>query len=359
MKQMEERVLMKGCEAIAEAAVRAGCRFFSGYPITPQNEVPEYLSWRLPEVGGVYVQGESEVAAINMIYGAASTGTRAMTSSSSPGISLKTEGISYIASTNLPAVILNFQRGGPGIGTIQASQSDYFQAVKAPGHGGHRCLVYTPYTVQETVEIIKTAFDKSQEYRTPVIVLIDGVIGSVIEPVTLPEMVEPDPDEGKSWRLDGNEGREGRDIRPFAHSIPGVVTDRLDAAKMYKLWEEKEARYEEMYVEDAEYVLVAYGSAARLALSTIYDLRAEGCKIGMIRPITAYPFPKAPFDALDASKVKKVISVEMTLPAQLGEDVALVLNGRIPVEQVCFTGGVVPAYEDITMRVKSVIGGEL
>ena len=276
---MAERVLMKGCEAIAEAAVRAGCRFFSGYPITPQNEVPEYLSWRLPQVGGVYVQGESEVAAINMVYGAAATGTRAMTSSSSPGISLKTEGISYLASTNLPAVILNFQRGGPGIGTIQASQSDYFQAVKAAGHGGHRCLVYTPYTVQETVDVIQKAFDKAQEYRTPVIVLIDGVIGAVMEPVVLPDVVDPDPNEGADWALTGNEGREGRDIRPFAHTIPGVVLDRIDAAKMYEKWAAEEAMYEEIETEDAEYVLVAYGSAARLALSTVNDLRAEGFKV--------------------------------------------------------------------------------
>lgn len=354
---MPERVLMKGCEAIAEAAVRAGCRFFSGYPITPQNEVPEYLSWRLPGVGGTYVQGESEVAAISMIYGAASTGVRAMTSSSSPGISLKTEGISYLASTNLPAVILNFQRGGPGIGTIQASQSDYFQATKAIGHGGHRCLVYTPYTVQEAVDMIRLAFDKSQEYRTQVIMLLDGVIGSVMEPVTLPEMAAPDPDEGKGWRLDGNQGRQGRDIRPFAHSIPGVVTDRLDAAAMYEKWADKEVRYEEICMEDAEYVLVAYGSAARLALSSVYDLREMGCKIGMIRPITAFPFPRVPFDNLEPGRIKKVISVEMTLPAQLAEDVALSLRGRIELDRVCFTGGVVPPYEDITDRVMKIIGG--
>lgn len=352
---MAERVLMKGCEAIAEAAVRAGCRFFSGYPITPQNEVPEYLSWRLPEVGGVFVQGESEIAAINMVYGAASTGTRAMTSSSSPGISLKTECISYMASTNLPAVILNFQRGGPGIGTIQASQSDYFQAVKAAGHGGHRCLVYTPYNVQETVDIIGRAFDKSQEYRTPVIVLIDGVHGAVIEPVVLPDMRKPDLNEAADWALTGNEGREGRDIRPFAHSIQGVAIDRMAAAEMYKKWAAEEAMYEEIQTEDAEYVLVAYGSTARLALSSINDLRAEGYKVGMIRPITAYPFPQEPFDKLCVEKTKKVIPVEMTLPAQMAEDVAIAVNGRLPIEQVCFTGGYVPAYEDITDRVRKII----
>lgn len=352
---MAERVLMKGCEAIAEAAVRAGCRFFAGYPITPQNEVPEYLSWRLPEVGGVYVQGESEIAAISMVYGAACTGTRAMTSSSGPGISLKTEGISYLASTNLPGVILNFQRGGPGIGTIQASQSDYFQAVKAAGHGGHRCLVYTPYDVQETVDIIGKAFDKSQQYRTPVIVLIDGVHGAVMEPVILPDFKVRDANEGSDWALTGNEGRDGRDIRPFAHSIPGVILDRLDAAKMYQKWAEDEAMYEEIQTDDAEYVLVAYGSAARLALSTVNDLRAEGIKVGMIRPITAFPFPQAPFDRLCADRVKKVIPVEMTLPAQMAEDVALALNGRIPIENVSFTGGYVPVYEDINDRVKNII----
>ena len=353
---MGERVMMKGCEAIAEAAVRAGCRFFSGYPITPQNEVPEYMSWRLPEVGGVYVQGESELAAINMVYGAASTGTRAMTSSSSPGISLKTEGISYLASTDLPAVILNFQRGGPGIGTIQASQSDYFQAVKAPGHGGHRCLVYTPYTVQEAVDLIRVAFDKSQQYRTQVILLMDGVLGVVMEPVVLPDPIEPDRSEAAAWALTGNEGREGRDIRPFAHAIPDVVLDRLAAAKKYETWAKEEVRYETVGLEDAEYVLVAYGSAARLAKSSVDDLRAEGCKVGMIRPITAFPFPQAPFDGLDPAQVKKVIAVEMTRPAQLWEDVRLAVNGRLPVESVSFTGGYLPAYEDITAGVRQIIG---
>jgi 2-oxoglutarate/2-oxoacid ferredoxin oxidoreductase subunit alpha len=349
---MREKVLMKGCEAIAEAAVRAGCRFFSGYPITPQNEIPEYLSWRLPEIGGVYVQGESEIAAISMIYGAASTGTRAMTSSSSPGISLKTEGISYLASTNLPCVILNFMRGGPGIGTIQASQSDYFQAVKAPGHGGHRCLVYVPYSVQEAVDTVRKAFDKSQKYRTPVIILVDGVIGAVMEPVMLPEMLELDPNEGGDWALTGNESRLGRDIRPFAHTIPGVVQDRIDARVMYEHWAEAETEYEEYMVDDAEYVIAAYGSSARIAKSTIRTLREQGVKIGLIRPITAFPFPNKPFDALDLTKVKKVITVEMTDPPQFVEDVALAINGRIPVESACVTGGIVPALEDITALVE-------
>lgn len=349
---MSEKVLMKGCEAVAEAAVRAGCRFFSGYPITPQNEVPEYLSWRLPEVGGVYVQGESEIAAISMVYGAASTGTRAMTSSSSPGISLKTEGISYLASTDLPCVILNFMRGGPGIGTIQASQSDYFQAVKAPGHGGHHCLVYVPYSVQETVDTVRKAFDKSQEYRTPVIILVDGVIGAVMEPVALPEMLEPDPDEGKDWALTGNEGRTGRDIRPFAHTIPGVVQDRIDARNMYERWAETEAEHEEYMLEDAEYVIAAYGSSARIAKSTIRELREQGVKIGLIRPITAFPFPNEPFRKLNTEKVKKVITVEMTDPPQFAEDVALAVNGRVPIESVCVTGGIVPTLEDITALVE-------
>lgn len=353
---MAEKVLMKGCEAIAEAAVRAGCRFFSGYPITPQNEFPEYMSWRLPEVGGVYVQGESEIAAVSMVYGAASTGTRSMTSSSSPGISLKTEGISYLASANLPAVILNFQRGGPGIGTTWASQSDYFQAVKAAGHGGHRCLVYCPGTVQESVDIIPKAFAKSQEYLTPVIVLLDGTIGTVIEAVKLPEMMEIDPNEGAAWALTGNEGREGRDIRPFTHSIPGVVLDRLAANQMYLKWQAEEAMYEEIMTEDAEYVLVAYGTAARLAISALNDLREEGYKVGMIRPITAYPFPQEPFDKLDPEKVKKVIAVEMTLPSQIGEDVRLALNGKIPYGEACTTGGYVPAYEDFTDKIRNIIG---
>ena len=354
---MAEERLMKGCEAVAEAAVRAGCRFFAGYPITPQNEVPEYLSWRLPEVGGTFVQAESELAAINMIYGAAATGTRALASSSSPGISLKTEGISYLASTCLPAVILNFQRGGPGIGTISASQSDYFQAVKGPGHGGHRCLVYTPYTVQETVDIMPVAFDKAFEYRTPVIVLVDGLIGAVTEVVTLPDLKEPDP-EYPDWALTGHPAGEGNDIRPFAKvmTAEGVIGDRLAASAMYRKWAEEEVRYEEYETEDAEYILVAYGSAARLCVSTVDDLRAAGMKVGLIRPVTAFPFPNAPFEALDPEKVKKVICVELTDPAQMAEDVRLALAGRIPTEEILYPSGIVAPYEDITRRVAEKIG---
>lgn len=349
---------MKGCEAIAEAAVRAGCRFYSGYPITPQSEIMEYLSHRLPEVGGVFVQGESEIAAINMVYGAASSGVRAMTSSSSTGVSLKTEGISYMASTRLPGVVVSAMRCGPGLGMIQPSQMDYFQATKAPGHGGVKCLVFAPSTVQECVDLMGTAFEKAFRDRNPVIMLVDGCLCAIMEPVELPPMLDlselPTPD----WALTGNEGREKRAIVPCAAEPEDWERFTIGMKRLYSSWEDRDVMVEEYLLDDAEYVIAAYGTSARVSRSAIRMLRGEGIKIGMIRPITVNPFPKEAFHRLDASKVRKILDVEMAIPAQMAEDVERAVCGRIPIECTARCGGVVITEEEIYEAVKELVAGE-
>ncbi len=352
---MRQREFMKGCEAIAEAAVRSGCRFFAGYPITPQNEVPEYFSWRLPQVGGSFVQAESEVAAINMVYGAASTGTLAMTSSSSPGISLKTEGISYLAAARIPAVIMNVQRGGPGIGTISAAQSDYFQAVKAPGHGGFNCMVFSPATVQETVDLIPVAFEKSQRDRNPVLMLIDGCIGAIMEPVVLPEMRELEDQRDKGWELTGCRGREGRCLKPYVLNMEEVEIRSQERTKMYEKWEKEDTLVEEFGLQDAEIVLTGYGTAARIAKSVVKKLREKGKKAGMIRPVTVSPFPKASFRKLSGGPAKLVIDIEMTDPGQMLDDVRIAAEGSVPVEFLGYASGIVPTDSSMLQRVEAIL----
>ena len=350
---------MKGCEAIAEAAVLAGCRFFAGYPITPQNEIPEYLSWRLPEVGGVFVQGESEVASINMVYGAAATGKRALTSSSGPGISLKAEGISYLASAQLPAVIVNISRGGPGLGSIQPAQSDYLQATKALGHGGFRAMVFAPATLQEAVDLTYNAWEYAERYRNPVMILMDGCLGAIMEEVELPEMKELSADGTKEWSLDKVDGRaEPRMITPI---LPEPILEKLNAGKgmQYKMWEKLDTKVEEFMLEDAEYVIVAYGIAARVAKEALLRLREEGYKVGMIRPITLYPFPKASINNLDYTKVKGVIDIEMTIPAQMREDIELQVKDRCPVYEYGRSGGMLLDDEGVYEAVAKIVkGGE-
>ena len=355
---MEKR-FMKGCEAIAEAAVRAGCRFFAGYPITPQNEIPEYLSWRLPEVGGAFVQGESEVASINMVYGAAATGKRALTSSSGPGISLKAEGISYLASAQLPAVIVNISRGGPGLGSIQPAQSDYLQATKALGHGGFRAMVFAPATLQEAVDLTYNAWDYAERYRNPVMILMDGCLGAIMEEVELPEMKELSTDATKEWSLDKVDGRkEPHIITPI---LPEPLLEKLNAGKgmQYKMWEKLDTKVEEFMLEDAEYVVVAYGIAARVAKEAVLRLREEGYKVGMIRPITLYPFPKASLNNLDYTKVKGVIDIEMTIPAQMREDIELQVKDRCPVYEYGRSGGMLLDDEGVYEAIAKIVkGGE-
>ena len=291
------RVLMKGCEAIAEAAVRAGCRFFAGYPITPQNEIPEYFARRLPEVGGNFVQGESEVASINMVYGSASVGARSMTSSSSPGIALKSEGISYCAAARIPIVYANISRGGPGVGAIQPAQQDYFQATKASGNGGFEMIVLAPATVQEAVDLTYKAFDLADRDRNPVLILADGVIGTMMEPVELPEMKSEEEvaairESKKKWACIGHElDLPNRSwIEPGQWDTNKMQRVNEEAAALYASWE-KDVMVEEYCTEDAEVVIAAYGISGRIAKSVVEMMRAEGKKVGLIRPITVHPFP--------------------------------------------------------------------
>jgi len=335
---MSDKVLMKGNEAIAEAAVRGGCRFFFGYPITPQNEIPEYLSWRLPEVGGTFIQAESEVSAINMVYGAASAGARAMTSTSSPGMSLKQEGISYIACAELPCVLINQVRGGPGLGTIYPGQADYFQAVKGGGHGDYKLLVYTPASVQEAVDIAYKAFDVADRYRIPVMILGDGTLAQMMEPVELPQMKDPATFPKKEWATTGCEGRPRNLINTLEMNPDKLerITDRL--FETFEKIRENEVMYEEYMCGDAEIVFVAFGIVSRVAKSAVNELRAAGIKAGLFRPITVSPYPDKALGKLADGKVKKFIVAELN-KGQMLEDVKLVVNGRKPVEFLGRTGG--------------------
>lgn len=352
------RVFMKGCEAIAEAAVRAGCRFFAGYPITPQNEIPEYFARRLPEVGGKFVQGESEVASINMVYGAAAAGTRSMTSSSSPGVALKSEGISYCASARIPMVYANISRGGPGVGSIQPAQMDYFQATKASGNGGFRMRVFAPSTVQEAVDMTYNAFNYADEDRNPVLILADGVIGTMMEPVELPEMMSDEEiaaiKEGKKkWACVGHELDYANRawIEPGHWLTKDMQKANEDAAALYASWTPE---VEEYQVEDAEIVIAAYGISARIAKSVVDMLRKEGVKVGLIRPITVYPFPYEAFDHIDYSKCKAILDVEMSIPAQFVEDVAVAVKERCPIETCLCSGGNIMSREAVIEAVKKI-----
>lgn len=338
------KVLMKGNEAVAEAAVRAGLKFYAGYPITPQNEIPEYLSKRLPEVGGVFIQAESEIAAINMIYGASACGVRVMTSSSSPGISLKQEAISYMAGAELPAVIVNMMRGGPGLGNISGSQADYFQAVKGGGHGDYRLLVYAPFSVQELWDYTILAFEKADEWRNPVMILGDGVIAQMMEPVIqrVPEMKFYDK---SSWSLTGAKGRPSRFIRTLLMGEGELERHNWKLQEKYKSWKEKEVRYETYFIDDAEIVVVAFGSAARISLSATKKLRQEGIKIGLFRPITLFPFPEEPIRLL-AKQIEKFIVVEFNA-GQMIEDVKISVNGTAEVLLYARPGGSIVTSEDI------------
>lgn len=357
------RVFMKGTEAVAEAAVRAGCRFFAGYPITPQNEVPEYLSRRLPEVGGVFIQGESEVASVSMVYGAAAAGCRSMTSSSSPGISLKSEGISYCAAARIPMVYANFARGGPGVGSIQPAQQDYLQATKASGNGGFRMPVLAPATVQEAVDLTVKAFDWADRDRTPVLILADGVIGTMMEPVVLPEMksveeVAAIKESKRSWACVGHKlDYPNRSwIEPGQWSTARMQKCNEDAAAMYKAWEQ-EAMAEEYRLEDAEIVLTAYGISGRIAKSAVNLLRAEGIRAGLVRPITVFPFPAAAYDHIGYGGVKAVLDVEMSIPALFVEDVRAAVRERCPIETCLCSGGNIMSREAVLAAARKIMEG--
>ena len=352
------RVFMKGCEAIAEAAVRAGCRFFAGYPITPQNEIPEYFSRRMPEVGGTFVQGESEVASISMVYGAASSGTRAMTSSSSCGIALKSEGISYCASARIPMVYVNVSRGGPGVGSIQPAQMDYMQATKASGNGGFQMLVFAPSTVQEAVDMTYAAFDYADRDRNPVLILADGVIGTMMEPVERPPMrsdkeIRAIKESKRSWACVGHELDYAHRawIEPGQWSTAVMQRTNEKAAALYESWE-KDLRWEEYRLEDAELVIAAYGISARIARSAVNLLRQEGYPVGLIRPITVNPFPYKAFDQIDYRKCKAVLDVEMSIPAQFLRDVSIGVKDRCPITTCLCSGGNIMSRESIIEAAK-------
>lgn len=349
------KVLMKGNEALGAAAIKAGCKYFFGYPITPQSELPEFMARELPKVDGVYVQAESEVAAINMIYGAAGTGARVLTSSSSVGVALKQEGISYIAGAELPAVIINISRGGPGLGGIQPSQADYFMSTRGGGNGDYRHPVYAPATVQEAVDLTMEAFNVADYYRTPVIVLGDGMIGQMMEPV---EFNEPKKRElpPKDWATTGTEGKREPNIVNSLFLDPQALEDhnwKLD--RKYKEIEKNETLHEMYKMEDAEIVMVSYGTTSRVVKNAIDSLREEGIKAGLIRPITVWPFPSKAFDEIPAT-AKALLSVEMST-GQMIDDVKIANNGRLPVHFYGRTGGMVPTPDAVIAKAKEILGG--
>ncbi|PNX50272.1 MAG: 3-methyl-2-oxobutanoate dehydrogenase subunit VorB [Thermoplasmata archaeon M9B2D] len=349
---MDQKVLKKGNEVIAEAAIRAGCRFYAGYPITPQNEIPEFMSRRMIEVGGVFIQAESELASINMVFGASATGARAMTSSSSPGISLMQEGISFLAGAELPAVIVNMQRGGPGLGNISASQADYFQAVKGGGHGDYKMLVYAPYNHQELWDLTMKAFDKADEYRNPVMILADGILGQMMEPLYLTEYVSPDLPE-KDWVLDGCRAREPRVIKSLYMGEGELEQRNLVLQEKYKRMKEKEVMFEEYETGDAAIVVVAFGVAARIALSAVQKLRKEGVHIGLLRPVTLFPFPELTLKQLE-KRAERFLVVELNA-GQMVEDVRLAVGSNVEVEFYGRTGGGIMTPEEVYSVVKSMI----
>jgi len=344
-----ERLLMKGNEAAAEAAIRAGCRFFFGYPITPQNELPEYMARRLPEVGGVFLQAESELAAINMVYGASGAGARVMTSSSSPGVTLKQEGISYLAACELPCVIVNMVRGGPGLGGIQPAQSDYFQATRGGGHGDYRTLVFGPGSVQELAEVMMRAFDVADKYRNPVVVLGDGVLGQMMEPVEFPDDYTPDIPE-KPWACTGK-GEGPKRLINSLYLVPELLEKHnLHLQEKFSAMERDEPRWEEVDLDDAAVVVVAYGTTARVSRAAIEMARAEGIPAGMIRPITLWPFPVTPFEKC-VGRARAFLSVEMSM-GQMVEDVRLAVAGRAPVRFYGRTGGVIPSPREVLAAIR-------
>ena len=353
-----EKVLMKGNEAIGEAAIQVGCRYFFGYPITPQNELPAYMARRLPQEGGVFLQAESEVSAINMVYGAAGSGARVMTSSSSPGISLKQEGISYIAGAELPCVIVNIMRGGPGLGGIQPGQADYFQATKGGGHGDYHLIVLAPSTIQELADLVMEAFDMADLYRNPVMVLGDGMLGQMMEPVSFGGYKgrELPP---KDWATTGKTADRAPNIINSLFLDPQELEDRVrHIYDKYERIKEKEVRCETYRCEDAEVIIAAYGTMARVVKNVIDRAATKGLNVGLIRPVTLWPFPYGVFSEWAAKPhVKAFLSVEMSM-GQMVEDVRLGVNGVKPVYFYGRTGGMVPEPEAILAEIQRIAGGE-
>lgn len=350
---MGQKVLMKGNEAIGEAAIQSGCHMFFGYPITPQTELSAYMAKKLPKIGGTFLQAESEVSAINMVYGAAGAGARVMTSSSSPGISLKSEGISYIAGADLPCVIVNIVRGGPGLGGIQPAQSDYFQATKGGGHGDYHLIVLAPSSVQELVDLTREAFDLADFYRNPVMIMGDGMLGQMMEPVEFGNYVCTKKLPEKTWATTGTKMKREHNVINTLFLTPdeleSIVVDRYK--NKYEAICRDEARFEEFETEDADIIIAAYGTIARVAKSAIKIARSQGIKVGLIRPITLWPFPSAVFAK---HREKQFLAVEMSM-GQMIEDVRLSVN-----KDVAFygrTGGMIPTPAEIVSKLKEMTAG--
>ncbi|MCL2756657.1 MAG: 3-methyl-2-oxobutanoate dehydrogenase subunit VorB [Coriobacteriia bacterium] len=354
---MSEKVLMKGNEALAEAAIRAGCRHFFGYPITPQTEVAAYMAKRMPKIGGTYLQAESEVAAINMVYGASAAGARVMTSSSSPGVSLKMEGISYMIGANLPAVIINVQRGGPGLGGIQPSQADYWMATRAMGHGDGHIIVFAPSTVQEMADLVAKAFDLGDKYRIPVMILADGLLGQMMEPVILPEPIDQENLADKDWALTGHQDqRKHNTISSLFLEPQELENDILKRRERYLIIEQAEPMAQVEYMDDAEVAVVAFGAASRIARSAVNKARANGVKVGLVRPVTLWPFPKDILSAV-GDKVKALLCVEFST-GQMIEDVRLAVHDKVPVSFFGHTGGIVPTPDEVVVAIERMVAGE-
>lgn len=349
---MGKKVLMKGNEALAEAAIRAGVKGYFGYPITPQSELLEYISYHLPKRGGVFLQAESELAAINMVYGAAGCGERVMTSTSSPGFSLMQEGISFIACGELPCLLVNVVRGGPGLGTIQPSQGDYFQAVKGGGHGDYHTIVLAPNSVQEMASFTYVGFDLADKYRTPVTILADGALGQMMEPVEFPEYnIEDHKVDHSDWATTGRkDGREQHVITTLYLKSEDMEAINVHLQDKYRLIRENEVRYEAIDTEDADYLLVAYGLSSRVAHKAVQMARKKGIKIGLLRPQTLYPFPNLKLHEL-AKQVQGMLVVEMNV-GQMVEDVRLATEGQVPVHFYGRMGGMIPQPDDIVQKIE-------
>jgi 2-oxoglutarate ferredoxin oxidoreductase subunit alpha len=354
---MAAKVLMKGNEALAEAAIRAGCRYFFGYPITPQTELAAYMAKRMPKIGGTYLQAESEIAAINMVYGAAAAGVRVMTSSSSPGVSLKGEGISYLIGADLPALIINVQRGGPGLGGIQPSQADYWMATRAAGHGDGHVIVFAPSTVQEMADLVALAFDLGDKYRMPVMVLADGLLGQMMEPVELPEGLGEKDLPAKPWATNGHQNQRPHNtvssLYLVAQDLEDSITKRWVRYEQIKAGEQRAESYR---TEDADFIVVAYGAASRIARSAVTKAREEGIKVGLIRPITLWPYPR---DIIERTieQTQAYLVTEFSM-GQMVEDVRLTVNGHRPVHFFAHTGGIVPTPDEVLEALRRVVAGE-
>lgn len=349
---MGEIGLLSGNEALGEGAIRACCRFFYGYPITPQGELFEYMAYRLPEVGGTFLQSESEIAAISMVYGTAGAGKRVMTASSGPGISLMQEGISHLAAAQLPCLIVNVMRAGPGLGRVRPSQADYLQATRGGGHGDYRIIVLAPASAQEMADLAFEAFTLADKYRNPIMILCDGMLGQMMEPVALADPIDPNQLPPKPWAVTGAKGRERNLVLAAPYTDDELIALNVELKSKYESIEAQEARWESQFLDDAELVVVAFGTSARISEDAVLKARKEGLKVGLIRPITLWPFPRQAFNALQ-EKIQAYLVVEMNA-GQMLEDVLLAKRGDVPAYHFGLGGGWVPSTQDVYRKLVEV-----